>query len=118
MDNFLMMNEMFNLIMSGITLFGMKTFVGKTIDKYTINFLGVRRGEFASIAIYICSFYFVTNKLANIERNDINYLINAREMSGEIFVNTCLHFYPNKVNLELYRSIMLEKQQYSMQRMN
>ena len=103
MDNFMMMNEMFNLVMSGITMLGMKTFLGESITKYTVNYLGARRGEWASMAIYFYSFFYVTSKLSSIERNDINYLINPREMSGEIFMNTCLHLYPNKVNLELYR---------------
>ena len=40
----------------------------------------------------------------------MNYLVNPREMSGELFTNTCLHMFPSKVNLELYRTIMLEKQ--------
>jgi len=103
MDNFFMMNEMLNFVMGGITMFGMKTFLGNTIDKYTINYLGQRRGEFAGMAIYLFTFFFLMNKLNKMERNDINYLINPREMSGEIFLNTCLHLFPNKVNLELYR---------------
>lgn len=48
------------------------------------------------------------NRLNYIERNDINYLINPREASGQIFTNTCLHMFPNKVNLEMYRNIMME----------
>ena len=64
----------------------------------------------AGFAVYFFGFFFLMNKLNHMERNDINYLINPREMSGEIFLNTCLHMYPVKVNLELYRTVMMEKQ--------
>ena len=58
------------------------------------------------------------NRLNYIERNDINYLINPREASGQIFTNTCLHMFPNKVNLEMYRNIMMEQQQLQQLRMS
>mmetsp|Transcript_20182 Transcript_20182/g.24928 ORF Transcript_20182/g.24928 Transcript_20182/m.24928 type:complete len:136 (+) Transcript_20182:322-729(+) len=68
------------------------------------------------MAIYFVSFFYMMHKLNQVERNDINYLINPRESSGEIFMNTCLHMFPNKVNLEMYRQIVLEKQQLQMLR--
>ena len=109
MENFLMMNSFINLVMSGITLFGMKTFLGNAIDRYTVNYLGQRRGEWASMAIYIGTFLYINSKLNKVETRDINYLINPRELSGEIFLNTTLHHFPAKVNLELYRQLMIEK---------
>ena len=90
-------------------MFGIKTFFGHNIDKFTTNYLGQRRGEWATMAVYFVSFFYMMHKLNQIERNDINYLINAREMSGEMFLNTALHMFPNKVNLEMYRQIMMEK---------
>ena len=63
----------------------------------------------AAIFFYVAAFIFMQNRLNYIERNDINYLINPREMSGQIFTNTCLHLFPNKVNLEMYRNIMMEQ---------
>ena len=118
MDNFMMMQEMINFFMIGGSLFGFKHLFGHNIDKFTTNYLGQRRGEMATIFIYVVGFFYVMNKVNHIERQDINYLINPREMSGEIFMNTCLHFFPNKVNLDLYRGIMLEKQQLQMLRMS
>lgn len=118
LDNFMMMQEMINFIFSGGTLFGCKHAFGAGIDRFTTNYLGTKRGEMASFALYFFGFFFLIHKLNSIERNDINYLINPREMSGEIFLNTCLHLYPVKVNLESYRTIMLEKQQLSMLRMS
>ena len=110
MDNFMMMQEMINFLMIGGSMFGFKTLFGHNIDRVTTNYLGQRRGEMVSMMVYVVGFFYIMNKLNHIERNDVNYLINPREMSGEIFMNTCLHFFPSKVNLELYRSIMLEKQ--------
>lgn len=98
-----MMNSFINLVMSGITMYGMKTFLGSSIDKYTVNYLGSRRGEWASMAVYLCSFMFLMSKLNGTESRDINYLINPRELSGEIFLASTIHSFPNKVNLELYR---------------
>ena len=105
----MMMNEMFHFLTAGAALFGIRTLFGNSITKYTVNYLGQRRGDFAAGAIYFISFFYITNKLNKYENKDINYLINAREMSGEIYLNTCLHLFPNKVNLEFYRKIMLEK---------
>ena len=118
MDNFMMMNEMVNFLFGAMTMFGVKHFLGRSIDRYTVNFLGQKRGEYAAVAMYIIGFFYMMHKMNGFERNDINYLINPREMSGEIYLNTCLHLFPNKVNLELYQRIMMEKQNLSMLRMS
>ena len=101
---------MLNFLLLGGTLFGARAAFGDALNRNCINYLGQRKGEWASIAVYFFGFFFLMNRVNKIERNDINYLINARELSGEVFLNTCLHLYPAKVNLELYRNLMLEKQ--------
>lgn len=113
-----MTQEMIHLVMAGVTFYGARALIGNQLSRVTTNYLGQKRGEVATIAIYFFSFFYFMNKLNKIERNDINYLINSREVSGEFFLNTCLHMYPSKVNLELYRQIVLEKQQLQMLRYN
>ena len=104
--------------MAGVTFYGARALIGNQLSRMTTNYLGQKRGEVATIAIYFFGFFYFMNSLNKIERNDINYLVNSREASGEFFLNTCLHMYPSKVNLELYRQIVLEKQQLQMLRYN
>ena len=59
LDNFVMMNGLLNMLMAGGTTFGLKTVFGRGIEKYTTNYLGVKRGEWASIAIYVVSFFYI-----------------------------------------------------------
>ena len=66
--------------------------------------------------MYVGGFFFLMHKLNHIEKSDINYMINPREHSGEIFVNTALHMFPTKVNLGMYQTIMMEKQSLTMLR--
>ena len=113
-----MMQELLHLALVGASLVGIKYAVGGAIDRTAINYLGQRNGEVAKIFVYVGAFFFLSGRLSGVERNDVNYLINPREMSGEIWMNTCLHMFPSKVNLELYRQIMLEKQHLQMLRMN
>ena len=63
LDNFMMMNEMFHFLTAGAALFGIRTLFGNSITKYTVNYLGQRRGDFAAGAIYFISFFYITNKL-------------------------------------------------------
>ena len=73
----MMMNEMFHFLTAGAALFGIRTLFGNSITKYTVEYLGQRRGDFAAGAIYFISFFYITNKLNKYENKDINYLINA-----------------------------------------
>ena len=106
----MMMQEMIHMVMAGVTFFGIKHAFGTSIHRFTTNFLGQKRGEIANILVYFTGFFYFMHKMNQIERNDINYLVNPREMSGELYTNTCLHMFPAKVNLEMYRTIMMEKQ--------
>lgn len=113
-----MMQNIFSMILAGITLYGINFTFGASINRYATNYLGQQRGYYAYIAFYLAGYYYLWNRLSRIEHNDINYLINPREVSGEAFVNICLHLFPAKVNLDLYRQIMFERQSIQMLRVN
>ena len=78
----MMMNEFINMLFAGSGIFAVKYLFHSRIQSMTSNYLGQRRGDVASLLFYVFAFFYLQNRLNHLERNDINYLINPREMSG------------------------------------
>ena len=66
------------------------------------------------MSLYLIGFFYLTHLLNQVECKDVNGLVNQMDFEGEIFLNTCLHMYPRKVNFELYRQLVLKRQQEQM----
>lgn len=80
--------------------------------------MGVKRGYYAVVFLYVSAFIFSNSWLNNRKRLNINYLVNARDFNGEIFLNLVMKYYPHKVNTEKFRQILLEKYENQLYRIN
>jgi hypothetical protein len=61
---------------------------------------------------------FCTSWLDGKARLDINDMINARTLNGEAIISHALRYFPQKVNQELFRRILIEKHEAQMYRLH
>ena len=109
LTNYLMMNEFIHMVSAGAGVYAIKGLVGNYIDRFTLNYLGQRRQLYGLIFIYGFSFWYMLKWLDTRSRLDINRLVNAREFNGEVIMNIVLRHFPQKVNQEKYRQLLMEK---------
>lgn len=109
LQNYFIVNSTIHMISAGMATFFMKALVGGFIDRTTVNYLGTKRGLYAQIAIYGVTFYYIMGRLNGSKRLNVNHLINPRDSNGEIMMNVVLKYFPQKVNQELYRKLLMDK---------
>jgi hypothetical protein len=113
-----MMNSTIHMFSAGAATFLLKGLLGNHITKYSVSYLGEKRGLYLQIGIYVFNFFYVMSILDSRKRLNVNYLINAREFNGEIMMNIILKSYPQKVNHSRYRQILMEKYENQILKMN
>jgi hypothetical protein len=86
------------MISGGMFAFLVKGLIGGAVDRFTLNYLGQKRGMYAQILFYFGMFYFSFEWLNSNPRMNVNHMINPRDFNGEIMSNLVLKYYPNKVN--------------------
>jgi hypothetical protein len=47
-------------------------------------------------------------KADRLERLDINTLVTGREINGEIFSDLCFELYPQKINTEIRKKLLID----------
>lgn len=57
LQNYLIVNSSIHMISAGMFTFLMKGLVGNALDRFTVQYLGNRKGLYAMIAIYCLTFY-------------------------------------------------------------
>lgn len=82
--------------------------VGAHIDKMLLNYLSDRKAQFANLFIYFFIYLQVQGKMNKMLKYDVNNYINARTQTGAIMVQFALQVFPDKVNMPLYRKILME----------
>jgi hypothetical protein len=70
------------------------------------------------VIAYVGIFLYSQSWLNHRKRLNINHLVNARDFNGEVILNLILKFYPHKVNIEKYRSILMEKYENQILKIN
>ena len=97
------------MISAGMSAFLLKGVLGNFIDRTCFNYLGQRRGFFVQVLIYCGAFFFSFSWMNRTPRLNVNHLINARDFNGEIMMNVVLKYFPQKVNQDRFRQVLMEK---------
>ena len=56
--------------------------------------------------------------LNNQKRLNVNHMVNPRDFNGEVILGLVLQHYPHKINIDLFRKIMMEKYENQLLRIN
>eukprot|EP00347_Sterkiella_histriomuscorum_P022208 403331296 len=113
-----MTNQFIHMISSGAVLYFLNVLIGNRIDSVLVNYLGTKRGYYAQIGFYVFGFFYMQSLLNNQKRLNINHLINPRDQNGEVALGLVLKYFPHKINIDLFRQIMMEKHENQLIRMN
>ena len=58
-----MIQEMFNFLLLGGSIFGFKHAFGAGIERTAVNYLGQRKGDVATIIFYVFGFFYALNRV-------------------------------------------------------
>ena len=97
------------MISAGMLTFLVKGFLGRFVERTTLNYLGARRQIYGQILIYGGIFWYTMSTLNHSKRLNVNHLVNARDFNGEIMMNLTLKYFPQKVNQAKYRQMLMDK---------
>lgn len=79
-ENFLMLNSFTNMLLAGASTFMVKYLFNNNLIARLSNYTGQKRADTITMIIYFACFFYIKGRMDKLERCDINYLINPREL--------------------------------------
>ena len=111
-QNFIRVNAGMFMILAGGIVYMLKTRLGyHRIDPIFTNYLGERRGNWAQIAFYFGSFFWIQSWFGRQQVFNINPLINPQEPNGWAMLTVVMKLYPNKIDHSNFHRAQQQTQQ-------